>query len=144
LTCAQRIIAVESAITKLVIESNYLNNKNDIALAIDACPYAQILGNYIYGSVSADWGIWVSNTYNVNISNNVLLSFLSDGIRLTDSYHCIIDSNIIRNNSAYGIYLYDANCVKNIITSNQIYSNSSGQIQDSGSGNIDANNIKSA
>ena len=45
----------------------------------------------------------------------------------------------------FSIILFSRLMIKdNIITSNQVYSNSSGQIQDSGSGNIVDNNILSA
>lgn len=67
-------------------------------------------------------GILISENYNL-ITNNEILNNRDSGIII---YYCsnnIFTGNLIQNNTLYGIYIYDENCVNNLLYNNKFIFN---------------------
>lgn len=79
---------------------------------------------------------------NNHITKSFIISNTSDGIKLTASDdRNIIEGNIINSNGGYGVNIAAASCDKNLVHGTQFSGNTSGTIQDLGTGNIGADNV---
>jgi parallel beta-helix repeat protein len=85
-------------------------------------------------------GIYIKNCEDINITGNDILQN-NKGIELYTSYHCIVNSNIVRANTTQGI-VESGTSDYNIITGNVARLNGSTGIVKIGVNSIEANNIK--
>lgn len=163
-------IATQSANFFCNFIGNTCNNNGSGGLVLNALGTTgfgnSIIGNKCVGNKST--GLTISNTSHYTASDNVCAQNGVNGISCEKnnfcvikgnqcfsngdsgiktfvttniSSRCVIDSNVCYNNTTYGI-LIAAGCVKNIVTSNIIYSNGT-NLQDSGTSTTAANNITS-
>lgn len=85
-------------------------------------------------------GIRLNDVTNSVIDGNILTGNNDNGIRLNaDIDKCIVSNNICTGNDV-GILINNANCDRNIVTSNQIHTNTSAQFTDNGTNTVSANN----
>ena len=75
--------------------------------------------------------------FNVGVAGNI-----GDGIKLTDSSSaCKITTGSLASNGGYGVNIVNAACASNIILGNIFDSNSSGAVNDSGTGTLIRSNV---
>ena len=105
-----------------VIHGNILINNEHYGIDLEGATNCKIVGNTILGTGT---GVW-------------------DGIYLlNDSNYNIIQGNTINSAPNYGIEVKTVNCLKNIITGNVIRNNTTGAINDLGTGTEIGHNITS-
>lgn len=82
------------------------------------------------------------NNSNINVDGISAESNSGDGVKLTATSDGIIMTGLfVTNNGGYGLNIANANCDNNIISNNIFSGNSSGEVTDSGTGTLIANNI---
>jgi parallel beta-helix repeat protein len=86
-------------------------------------------------------GAYVTNSDKVVIVGNDFSNNTLYGIELiSDSDNCILSNNVCMS-CTYGVYITGATCNSNIVLGNQLASNSSGSIYDTGTGTLKEHNI---
>lgn len=84
----------------------------------------------------------VSGNVGILVQNGLVESNTSDGIKLTaTSDDCIISNSLINSNGGYGVNVAAATDDNNIISFNKFASNSSGNVNNGGTGTITKGNI---
>lgn len=84
----------------------------------------------------------VSGNDDLTIVSSVISSNTSDGIKLTaTSDNCRILGTKINNNGGYGVNIAASTCDNNIITTNVFASNTSGAVNDTGTGTVIRGNV---
>ncbi|OLS28679.1 MAG: hypothetical protein HeimAB125_23520 [Candidatus Heimdallarchaeota archaeon AB_125] len=127
----------------LFIENNIMEGCYSSGISIHSSNNIIIENNKCTNGSNIESGrIFVSDSYDCNIENNVIEDNKGYGILFYNASYCLIAANIIRNNHHYGVFLnqYTSN---NIIYRNEFVDNCLGdyipninsQAKDSGSGN---------
>jgi len=104
---------------------------------------SSIVGVGMFVVTSGGDGIeFVSGNTDVVLEGSASNSNAGDGIQMTATTdYCKLIGCIARDNGAYGIDIQNANCDKNTITNCTTNGNSTGDINDTGTGTVAANNV---
>lgn len=99
----------------------------------------------VFGEFSSNGGQgieMVSGCNNFTVKDADICNNTSDGIKLTaTSDDCKFYGNDIKSNGGYGINVAASTCDNNIISSSTLVSNSSGQVNDLGTGTVIRGNV---
>jgi parallel beta-helix repeat protein len=137
---------ISAHIAGVIIENNTLVSiAGDAIYSVNTDSGWLVTGNYIDTTTASGNGINTNAGSNWTIMGNTIINCAAAGIRIpTTSSNCIITGNYVASNGTYGILISNANGKNNIVTGNQLLNNTSGQLQDSGTGTVIDNNIGSA
>lgn len=89
-------------------------------------------------------GIYINNGGGVNITGNIIQGQTADGVQIdnvVDNIDILISGNTIRDNGAWGVDNDSTSADTMVVTGNNLTGNTSGGVDDAGSGNIVANNL---
>ena len=85
---------------------------------------------------------FVSDNYNSQFNLMTIVDNTGDGIRFTASDdNVIVSQSDIRKNGGYGINIVDATTTNTLISSNSFVSNTSGEVNNSGTGTLIRSNL---
>ncbi|MHA2102536.1 MAG: right-handed parallel beta-helix repeat-containing protein [Candidatus Hodarchaeales archaeon] len=102
------------------ISNNDLDTVNGLRNVIDLrdTQNVEVMGNNVTGG---DNGIFISNSYNILISNNNLYSNARNGIYVTSLNSSIISDNTVYDNAGHGIFVENSQIIT--ISDNDVYNN---------------------
>ena len=136
-------IKAESS-SRIIIKSNYFRWPYTYGIYFSECNNSIITGNILYGGTSyTDYGIYLTASNKNIISNNWLDTMSADGIFLVNSDHNTINGNYVAASGGWGINISDAACDYTLVISNQLRANTSGGVQNLGTGSVVAYNLVS-
>lgn len=129
-------------LSRTTIIGNYVSCSASItnAIYIKESNGTKIIGNTLKG-LEAGYGVVLEDNARLVMIGNSIRIFGNDGLKLIASDSSIINGNCIDNNGGWGINISNATCDKNIVISNYVLANTSGQIQDNGTNTEVAHNI---
>ncbi len=168
-------ISLSGTCDRIIVSNNSSSNNSDYGISLATSgKYGLVIGNQCNGSTNQD-GIYVYVTDEVIISGNHANDNEKAGIYIGDSDYCSINGNICNNNNQVGafwggvhidddanentiigntctgndrgIYIFNANCDRNLISGNQCRGNITASITDNGTntlpnGAVGTNNLQ--
>ena len=126
-----------------IISGNNCSGNGNHGIYISNANYSTVINNVCNNNDAK--GICIENTDYFVLNGNSCYDNSADGIKLVGSiFSCSYNSivgNICEGNGGYGV-LIKSDCIKNIVTSNQLINNTSGAISDLGTDTEIAHNIE--
>ena len=117
-----------------IIIGNFLINSNEYCIDIYQSNYNVIEGNQCYGAYGD--GIDLSGSHYNLIQGNQINNNDGDGIHLYNADYNSIIGNRTEGNGGYGINIFNAGCDNNLVVKNYCTGNTSGSINNAGTGTI--------
>lgn len=116
---------------------NTVGSVISVGIFVDSCTKATVTGNVFFDSGSSSVSISLDGSGSCTIGNNTIGANNDIGIHLDNSGYNIINANIVRDIDGSSGILIDADCDRNIVTSNIV----SVALTDNGTNTVKANNI---
>ncbi len=137
---ADSCIFFEDNIAQLMVEVNQFIGCLSKGLKIQTTDKAVITGNAFHGVAGSSIGIDISQGDRNVITGNSFENYDSDGIWIETGDYNVITGNTINSNGGYGVNISNSGANKNVVVGNVIVLNSSGAINDLGTGTVKDHN----
>jgi len=138
-------VGIDSRAEQAIISNNYCRENLGSGIVIEADGDKSIVNNNICLNNSSHGIHFIADAVNCTVTGNICnnnTSFTSDGIFFNgNNDRNTITGNNCQGNGRYGINISAATCDKNIVTSNVMFGNATGQFNDVGTGTVAANNV---
>lgn len=139
-SCNDYILYSTEDVYYLVFANNNIRNHKAVAISMGSLNYSVISGNIFMGGVGSGDCIYGGGSFADNtVIGNVICNFGSDGIDIDGGDWNTIIGNRIYGCGAWGVDL-DANTSKSTVVGNSLQGNTSGAVNDNGTGNDVAHN----
>ncbi len=102
------------------ITHNRNSGDNSGGLTLDTCTNVNITDSLFFKNTLD--GIYLSDCSSLLLENNIIINN-SDGLFFRRTDFCTVKSNIISNNTRYGVFIYDAVVFDNVIYNNTFIGN---------------------
>ena len=131
-SCGVSVIFDYGGSSKTKVINNTIIDSGDYGVYLSSSGNWIIKGNHIFQTDFSGGGIYLDGSQRNIITDNEIIGTDWNGIKLVNSDHNNINSNIIYGNANYGIDISDAASSRNEVVGNQVYNNSVGNIHDLG------------